>query len=185
MIGSLQSAMSRLARSRELDEVLEIVRVSARQLLDAQGATFVLRDGDRCFYADEDSIAPLWKGQRFPLTECVSGWAMLHHASAVIPDISIDPRIPQEAYRPTYVKAMVMVPIRRDDPLGAIGAYWSYRYEATPTQILDLELLGEAAGAALDRIGLDDAPWAPTFTGLAGTPAIALQPLPSQRLGVR
>ena len=46
---------------------MDIVRHAARQLVGADGATFVLRDGDKSFYADEDAIAPLWKGLRFPL----------------------------------------------------------------------------------------------------------------------
>jgi hypothetical protein len=61
---------------RSLPEIQEIVRGGARRLTGADGATFVLRDGDKCFYADEDAIEPLWKGQRFPLEQCISGWAM-------------------------------------------------------------------------------------------------------------
>ena len=180
-MGSLKSCQSRLEVASDLGEVIDVVRTGARRLLAAQGATFVLREDDKCYYADEDSIAPLWKGQRFPLTECVSGWAMLHRASAVIADITVDPRIPQEAYRPTYVTALVMVPIRVFDPIGAIGVYWSHRHEAAVRELSELEQLAASTGEALDRIGLDDAPWAPTFTGLAGRPAIALQPRPEAR----
>ena len=43
------------------------------KLVGADGATFVLRDGDCCYYVDEDAISPLWKGQRFPLEACISG----------------------------------------------------------------------------------------------------------------
>ena len=45
----------------------------------------MLRDGGFCFYADEDAIAPLWKGQRFPLEACVSGLAMTAREPIVIP----------------------------------------------------------------------------------------------------
>ena len=128
----------------------------------AQGATFVLREGDRCFYADEDAIAPLWKGQRFPMTACISGWAMLNDETAVVPDISVDDRIPLAAYRPTFVRSLVMVPVG-SPPVAAIGAYWSRVYEATPEQIADLESLASRTASAIQRIGLDDAPWAPTF----------------------
>ena len=31
-----------------------------------------LREGR---YADEDAIGKLWKGQRFPMSTCISGWA--------------------------------------------------------------------------------------------------------------
>ncbi|BBY65102.1 hypothetical protein [Mycolicibacterium helvum] len=40
-----------------------MVKVAARRLSDAHGATVVLLDHALCHYADEDSMSPLWKGQ--------------------------------------------------------------------------------------------------------------------------
>ena len=80
LIGLVQ----RLSLARSLPEIQSIVRSGARRLTGADGATFVLRDGDRCFYADEDAIEPLWKGQRFPLGQCISGWAMNNRRSVAI-----------------------------------------------------------------------------------------------------
>src|SRR6184192_15683 len=91
--GGMTESVDDLDAAQTLEEVGRIVRVEARRSTGAQGATFVLREDDRCFYADEDAIAPLWKGQRFPITACVSGWAMLHDDTAVVPDISVDDRI--------------------------------------------------------------------------------------------
>jgi GAF domain-containing protein len=152
-----------LEMARTLDEVGEAVRVEARRRTGAQGATFVLREDDRCFYADEDAIAPLWKGQRFPITACISGWAMLHDDTAVVPDILVDERIPLDAYLPTFVRSLVMVPVGSPTPVAAIGAYWSRRYHAGPDEIAALQALAAQAATALQRIGLDNAPWAPTF----------------------
>lgn len=149
-----------------LDDVLAVVRSAARMSAGSEGATVVFREDDKCFYADEDSIAPLWKGQRFPMRECISGWAMLHQATAVVPDISIDHRIPQDAYRPTYVRSLAMVPIRREAPIGAIGAYWARRHTPTADEVARLERLADLAAAAIDRVGLTDAPWAPNFANL-------------------
>ena len=117
----LVAAVQELSLARHLDAVMAIVRRAARELTGADGATFVLRDGDKCFYADEDAIEPLWKGQRFPMSACISGWAMLNRQAAVIEDIYADPRIPADAYRPTFVKSLVMVPIRTQAPTGAIA----------------------------------------------------------------
>ena len=153
-----------LDAARTLDEVGEVLRVEARRLSGAQGATFVLREDDRCFYADEDAIAPLWKGQRFPITSCISGWAMLHDETAVVPDIAVDNRIPLEAYLPTFVRSLVMVPVGSPTPVAAIGAYWSRHYRATPDEIASLQSLAARTATAIQRIGLDNAPWAPTFT---------------------
>src|SRR5262245_60037068 len=82
-----------LSRARTVAAVQEIVRHAARELTGADGATFVLRDGDQCYYADEDAIEPLWKGKRFPMAACISGWAMLHARPVTIADIYVDPRI--------------------------------------------------------------------------------------------
>lgn len=119
----LLRAVQELSLARSLADIQRIVRTSARELTGCDGATFVLRENDKCYYADEEAIAPQWKGNRFPIEACISGWAMLNRDAAVIPDIYVDPRIPHGIYRPTFVKSLVMVPIRRLDPIGAIGNY--------------------------------------------------------------
>lgn len=153
----------RLEATRNLTDVGLVVRTAARMVTGALGATFVLRDGDQCFYADEDAIAPLWAGQRFPMTNCISGWAMLNVQTAVVPDIEADPRIPLEAYRPTFVRSLAMAPVGRPQPVAAIGAYWSVPRTPRADEIARLEALAAATGEAIARIGLEDAPWAPNF----------------------
>jgi GAF domain-containing protein len=160
-MGNLAAAFD---AAQTLADIGAVVRVEARRLTGAQGATFVLREDDRCFYADEDAIAPLWKGQRFPIITCISGWAMLHDETAVVPDIHADERIPLAAYLPTFVRSLVMVPVGSPAPAAAIGAYWSRSHRATKRQIHDLQHLAALTARAIDRIGLADAPWAPTFT---------------------
>ena len=121
----LLTAIRDLSFARDLDTVTFIVRSMGRALAGADGVTFVLRDHGQCYYVDEDAITPLWKGRRFPMESCISGWAMLHRETVVVPDIYVDPRIPHDAYRPTFVRSLVMVPVRVEDPVAAIGAYWA------------------------------------------------------------
>ncbi len=163
------SISARLRAAGDLTTVQQIVRTEARRLAHADGATFVLRDVDHCFYADEDAISPLWKGQRFPITNCISGWAMLNAQSVVIPDITLDDRIPIESYRPTFVKSLAMVPVGEEKPVAAIGAYWARRHTATEEELTALETLAAAAGEAIQRIGLFGVAAAPVLSGdLAG-----------------
>lgn len=143
-----------LSLARGFDEVTAIVRSGARPLVGADGVTFVLRDGDKCFYADEDAIGPLWKGQRFPLESCISGWSMLHKEAVVIEDIYADQRIPHAAYRPTFVKSLVMVPVRRDDPVGAIGCYWASHHRPSNSIIRILQRIANSAAVAMTNIAL-------------------------------
>jgi signal transduction histidine kinase/DNA-binding response OmpR family regulator len=143
-----------LSLARELHDVMATVRRAARELSGADGATFILREGDKCFYADEDAIEPLWKGQRFPMTACISGWSMLNRESAVIEDIYLDGRIPHEAYRPTFVKSLVMVPIRTADPLGAIGTYWAHQHRPTAQEVALLQMLANTTAVAVESVQL-------------------------------
>ena len=152
----------RLSAAQDLETVLRIVRTAARRIARSDGATFVLRDGDHCFYADEDAVAPLWKGQRFPMTECLSGWAMLHGRPAVVADIEKDARVPLASYRPTFVRSMLMVPIGVP-AVGAIGAYWCETGAPSPEALEGVLGLARLTDDALTRVGLDEAPWAPNF----------------------
>jgi signal transduction histidine kinase len=143
-----------LASVRTIEEIIEIVRLAARDLTNADGVTFVLRDGECCHYVDENAIGPLWKGMRFPLKACISGWAMLNKQAAVIEDIYQDARVPLDSYKVTFVKSLVMVPIRISDPLGAIGAYWSTRHLATSEEIELLEILTDTTAVAIANVQL-------------------------------
>jgi len=148
----LVGAVQELSLARNLDAVMAIVRRKARELTAADGATFVLRDGSFCHYADEDAIAPLWKGQRFPIDSCISGWTMQHREPVVIEDIYADPRIPRDWYRPTFVKSLVMVPIRTLSPVGAIGNYWAKQHRATDEQVQLLAALADSTSVAMENI---------------------------------
>lgn len=143
-----------LAMARGIDEVMAVVRHNARKLTGADGISFILRDNGRCYYADEDAIAPLWKGQRFPMDACISGWAMQHGEVVVIEDIDEDERIPHEAYRPTFVRSLVMVPVRQDDPVAAIGAYWAHRHRPAPEVVRALRRIANSAAVAMTNIAL-------------------------------
>lgn len=150
----LLRAVQELSLARSLPEIQTIVRTSARELTGCDGATLVLRDNGHCYYADEYAIEPLWKGSRFPMEGCVSGWAMNHREAVVIPDIYRDDRVPHEAYRPTFVKSMVMVPIRRVNPIGAIGNYWAYEHQATDEDVFLLQALADSTSIAMENVQL-------------------------------
>ncbi|HVJ55010.1 MAG TPA: ATP-binding protein [Aliidongia sp.] len=150
----LIDAIEALSGASTMEQVIEIVRRRAREISGADGITFVLRDGDRCFYVDEDAIGPLWKGQKFPMTSCISGWAMLNKRAAIVPDIYLDARIPHDVYRPTFVKSLMMVPVRIEDPLAAIGAYWAHEHEPDAQEAELLQNLARATATAIANVTL-------------------------------
>lgn len=149
----LADAVQGLSGARVLEDVIEIVRSTARSMSGAAGVAIVLREGDSCHYVAEDSESPLWAGQRFPLVTCVSGWAMLNRETAVIPDIFKDARIPHEAYRQTFVRSLVMTPVG-DTPFAAIGAYWPYVRNPATEEVDILALLARATATAFRNVEL-------------------------------
>ncbi|WP_413171376.1 diguanylate cyclase [Anabaena azotica] len=141
-----------LSLARSLERIMEIVRVAARDLTGSDGASFVLRDNGCCYYADEDAIAPLWKGQRFPMNICIGGWAMFNRQPAIIEDVSVDERVPHVAYKPTFIKSMVMAPIRIQEPIGAIGTYWATHHEPTLEEVKVLQALADVTSVAMENV---------------------------------
>jgi signal transduction histidine kinase len=150
----LVTTIQELSLARDLETVMQVVRRAARMLVAADGATFVLREGVTCYYAEEDAISPLWKGRRFPIMTCVSGWAMLNRRAVVIEDIYTDPRIPLDAYRPTFVKSLVMVPIRTAAPIGAIGTYWATHRRVPAEEVQVLQALADSTSIAMENVQL-------------------------------
>ena len=151
----LARAIDELAAAGTMGTVIEIMHRNTRRLIGADGISIVLRDGEFCHYVEEDAIEPLWKGQRFLADTCVSGWAMIHRESAVIPDIARDPRIPHALYDETFVRSMVMAPIIGEPEVGAVGAlgaYWSEAAAPSEAGVLALESIARFAGLAISRI---------------------------------
>jgi len=139
--------------ARTLDDVIGIVRSTARSVCSADGVTFVLRDEGDCHYVEEDAIGPLWKGQKFPMETCISGWCMLNNKTAAIEDIFVDARIPHDVYRKTFVKSLVMVPIGRIEPIAAMGTYWRDKRAFDDRDVAAVETLASSVSDAIKRIG--------------------------------
>ena len=157
LVGELIDVVHSLSVATEMTTVQAVVLHAVRRITGADGITFVVRDGDHSAYVDEDAIAPLWKGQRFPSNICISGWAMDNGRTAVISDITTDERIPQDLYLPTFVRSLVMVPIRTVDPLGAIGAYWAEPHAASHADITAVQTIADATAVTMERLRSDEA----------------------------
>jgi hypothetical protein len=147
----VHEAQQRLARASNQAAVIETVRETARGIVKSDGITFILREGDLCHYVEEDAIGPLWKGQKFPLESCISGWAMLNAQTAVITDVFEDPRIPYDAYLPTFVKSLIMTPVG-DKHVAAMGAYWKAKRNFSDMEVLTVKAYSAIVGRALSDL---------------------------------
>jgi hypothetical protein len=76
---------------------------------------------------------------------------MLRAEQVVIPDIYADDRIPRDAYRPTFVRSLVMMPVRSREAWAAIGVYWADRHEASPVDVACLQALADSTAVAMEN----------------------------------
>lgn len=148
----LVAAHARIAAADSVEGVIAAIRDTARAVVGSDGITVVRREGDDMHYVTEDAVTPLWAGQRFPMRICISGMAIQARAPIVIPDIMTDSRVPLNAYLATFVKSMAMVPVGRDEPTMAIGAYWQTAHPIAPIAVERLTQIADAAAEALLRI---------------------------------
>ncbi|MHA6722667.1 hypothetical protein [Sphingomonas sp. RS2018] len=135
--------------ARSVADVIEVLRLSARDLAGADGVTVVARSGNEVEYLTEDAIAPLWTGQRFPVQACVTGMAIIAQAPIVIPDIRHDPRVPLHLYLSTFVRRMAVFPLGMHH---ALGLYWRETGPTDPAAIARIAKLAVAAGDAIGRL---------------------------------
>lgn len=99
-------------------------------------------------------MRPPWKGQRFPLRACISGWSMLTRRPAVLADIHEDDRNPHEARRAGFVQSCLAAAIGRRDPIGAILSYRASRHGLTSRRLRRLQVLADSSALATENARL-------------------------------
>ncbi|WP_205699358.1 GAF domain-containing sensor histidine kinase [Conexibacter sp. SYSU D00693] len=148
----LVAAIQELACARDPADLHRIVTSAARALAQADGATITLREGDTCLPVAEDAAGPVLGGVRRPIHECIGGWAITHRRPALVADVGTDPRVPPGAFDATFVSSLAMVPIGGEDPIGAIGVFWSERRSPSEAELSMLGALADSAAVALQSL---------------------------------
>lgn len=143
LVESITDTVIKLSFATTSEDIADVVKSAARSIARAEGAAFIFNDGSNCFYADEDAISPLWKGKRFSKESCISGYCMTNKRQEAIVDIYLDERIPHDLYRPTFVKSLLMTPVRKEDPIAAIGVYWAHNHQVSDEQAAMIQALAD------------------------------------------
>ena len=152
--GMVSSAIEALGRVQSIEEALEVLRARVRRIAQSDGVCVIRRVGDRVRYVGEDVVSPLWVGQDFPIETCISGMAMLERRAILIPDISVDSRVPLNAYLSTFVASMAMFPLGTSEPFAALGIYWQTPKPIEPAALTLVETLARSANATFERLAL-------------------------------
>jgi signal transduction histidine kinase len=144
---ALVRALTGLWRARDLDEIAGTVCPAARQILDADGATLVLKDGDGCKVINEDTIAPLWPGER-RLRH--GAWMIEQDEPLVIEDLHEDQGLSGQDFRDSYVRGLTVIPVRGERLQAALICSWAGPGFASVGQLAMLHRLAGATAAAIE-----------------------------------
>jgi signal transduction histidine kinase len=148
----LLQATQTLLQARDNDRVMATVLSVTRKITGAQGAVFIVYEGEQCFFADEDATQPLWKDLYFPIHQRIEGLALQNKQTLCVEDIYTDDRIKPEIYRSTFIRSLTVVPFDRASSTGAIGIYWPDIHRSSDEEIAMLQSLAGIATAALENI---------------------------------
>jgi signal transduction histidine kinase len=148
----LNGAIREVTGQPDPSSVIKAVKRAARRICGAQGITFALRENDQCYFVDEESIAPMWKGKRIPLKDCISGWSILNEENVIIEDIHNDPRITGADLEPAFVRSLAIIPVGASQPVAAIGCYWSALYLPTKQELSLLESLANITALKFENL---------------------------------
>jgi signal transduction histidine kinase/DNA-binding NarL/FixJ family response regulator len=150
LIQTIQS----LTGASNTERIFELVRQTARALVACDGVMIALRDGEHFHVVEEESIPTFWRGRRLPLEGTIEGWVMRHRAALTVPDVTADVRISPDFYRGTFVKSLVVAPIRTEDPLGVVSLYWDRVRQPTAEEMDLLQALADITAFAYEGLQL-------------------------------
>lgn len=162
------------ARARNRRAVFELIRViqnlalvrnktavyppvlrAARALTGADGAAFLMKEEAGFVHCAEDAIAPVLQGASQPAETSPAALAVKERRTVAIRDVRSPGdnghRMPVAVYGSTFVRGLVLAPIRRDDPCGALALYWARPHRAADHEKLLLETLADASAIAFEH----------------------------------
>lgn len=148
----LTHALQALAVVRGREDLARVVRRAIRDMTQADAVSFVLHDGTPCHDVDEEAAPSPWSGREEALETCISALVMAQGEGVIIDDLADDSRVPWELCRETFVKSLVMVPLRTLAPVGVIGVYWAAPRTALDWEVRLLQVLADAAVVTLDAL---------------------------------
>lgn len=147
----LIKAIQELSKADDLEKIIFIAKTTVRELTGADSTAIVLREGNKCFYIDEDAKYPFWKGQKFPIESCISGLSMINQSTIVVEDINKDKRIEKSLYRNTQINSLLVVPIKVCDPIGTINCYWSNYHKPAIENIKLAQALADITAITMEN----------------------------------
>lgn len=141
----LVTVIQELSRIRDMQALEHVVSTAARKLAGTDSAHIYLQAGNHGLVSGTPT-------RRTPVDICIGKWVVQHRRPALVSDIAEDPRVAGEAGGTQCVKSLLMVPIRRSKPIGAIGSYWGQVHHPSKIELKMLQALADSTALAIESV---------------------------------
>lgn len=180
---AIQQVVGLLANASDTAEVLQAIASSARQMMLADEAYLLLREGRRLVLRAADGLPDGLVGHSFVrVGEGIEGWVADHGEPIALSDAGRERRFRDLPGREGRVRALAVVPMRlRDDVVGVLATAGMDPLQPAGSRLTGLEILASIAAVTMENdrlLGQERrrAHQAEVLLELAGIQDIDLQP---------
>lgn len=143
--------LNRLANAKSQQELTALATAAARSILDADGATLTVREGEDCYVAGADGVTMECVGHRLKVSECGCGLVLLTGKPLIVADLHSDNRPHFDWLRDQPQKAFAIIPIGQGPVVGTLAAYWNRVHQVEPCELNVLTALASAACTSMEN----------------------------------
>lgn len=150
---AIQRVVGVLSETGDTDQVLSTVATSARQMLLADEAYILLRDGDRLVLRASDGLPEGLLGRSFVrMGEGLEGWVAEHGEALATTDAFREKRFRNLPWRDSRVSFFAAAPMKlRDDVVGVLAAVGSEPFPPVGSRLTGLEILAGIGAVTLEN----------------------------------
>ena len=150
---AIQQVVQLLSKVEDTNEVLQAVARVARQMMLADEAYLLIREGGKLVLRAADGLPQELVGRTFVRAgEGIEGWVADHGESVALADATRERRFRDLPWRETRVRALAVSPMKlRDDVVGVLATAGMDPFPPIGSRLTGLEILAGIAAVTIEN----------------------------------
>lgn len=150
---AIQQVVGLLSNATSTEEVLHTIARAARQMMLADEAYLLLREGGRLVLRAADGLPQSLVGRSFVRAgEGIEGWVADHGEAVATPDATRERRFRDLPGREARVRSLAAVPMKlRDDVVGVLATAGMNPFPPAGSRLTGLEILAGIAAVTIEN----------------------------------
>lgn len=150
---AIQQVVNLVSVTGDADEVVSAIVNAARQMMAADEAYLLLREGSHLVLRAADGLPEVLLGRSlFRIGEGIEGWVADHGEAVALGDVQQERRFRDIPGRQSPVHALAAVPMKlRDDVVGVLATSGMAPFPPAGSRITGLEILASIAAVTLEN----------------------------------